>query len=112
MSIAEELKNLREEAQALKKIRESIGSEGFVKQVFDKVYKKDIERLQSMEDMWKTRKRPTTLAFDEVSRDAGSINSSVSKNDQSTWTLQENFAVFSDRYSIATISLLSMLILR
>ena len=95
--IAEELKNLREEAQALKSIKEAIGCGDFVRQVFEKVYKKDIERLQSMEDMWKARKRPTALAFDDIFKDASAIEASISKHDQTIWTLQENFAVFSDR---------------
>ena len=95
--IAEELRNLQEEAQALKSIKEAMGSEDFVRQVFEKVYKKDIERLQSMEDMWKSRKRPTALTFDDIAKDADSIDLSVSKNNQSTWTLQENLVVFCDR---------------
>ena len=58
---AKEIENLRKESQALKRIRESMGSEEFPRLVFNKVFKEDIERLRSMEDMWKTRRAPERL---------------------------------------------------
>ncbi|KAI9871470.1 MAG: E1 ubiquitin-activating protein uba2 [Pleopsidium flavum] len=91
-----EIENLRRESQALKKIRGSMGSEHFPRKVFEKVYKEDIERLRTMEEMWKTRRPPEALDFDKMSQDAPSIDLSVATRDQSTWTLQENFVVFTD----------------
>lgn len=96
MAVADEIKKLHEESLALKKIRQSMGSNSFPKLIFEKVFKQDIERLQNMEDMWKTRKRPETLDYDEIYEDAATIDPKVSQNDQHTWSLAENLVVFSD----------------
>ncbi|KAI4156521.1 MAG: hypothetical protein LQ340_000222 [Diploschistes diacapsis] len=93
---AEEIKHLKEEALALKKIRESMVSEEFPKLIFDKVYKQDIERLRSMEDMWKTRKRPNPLDYQTICAEANSIDASISNSDQIEWSLAQNLTVFSD----------------
>ena len=83
------------------KIRESIGSENFPQLLFDKVYKDDITRLRSMEDMWKMRRRPEPLDYNTTLAkiEAGDM---VSKNeilraDQRAWTLEENAIIFKDR---------------
>jgi ubiquitin-like 1-activating enzyme E1 B len=94
---AEEIKNLKAEAQALKRIRESMGNDDFAKQVFDKVFKDDIDRLRSMEDMWKTRTAPTSLDYRTLqSETTSSTDATISTNDQKPWTLLESFAVFKD----------------
>jgi ubiquitin-like 1-activating enzyme E1 B len=93
---AEEIENLRREAQALKRIRESMGSDSFVKEVFEKVFKEDIERLRGMEDMWKTRKPPQPLSYDALQQEATIIDTAISTLDQQVWRLIENFAVFKD----------------
>ncbi|KAI4165538.1 MAG: hypothetical protein LQ342_000950 [Letrouitia transgressa] len=96
---AAEIENLRQEAQALSKIRQSIESHDFPRQVFEKVFKDDINRLLSMEDMWKTRKPPNALNFEAVSRTSAvgrEAGGSVAQRDQATWSLAENFAVFCD----------------
>lgn len=92
---AEEIASLRQEAAALKKIRMAMGSEEFPRKVFEKVFTEDIQRLRSMEDMWKTRKAPEVMSFDELSASAAKIDPSVSSKDQRTWTVEENVAVFS-----------------
>lgn len=92
----EEISNLRKEAQALKRIRESMGSEDFPRLVFEKVFKEDIERLRSMEDMWKSRKAPIALDFDNLTTEALGVGSAVAQKDQLEWTPAENFAVFVD----------------
>lgn len=94
---AKEIENLRQESQALNSIRQSMGSDDFARKVFDKVFKDDINRLRSMEDMWKTRKQPNALDFDEVSKAAAATKPSVSQQDQKAWTVAENFTVFCDR---------------
>ncbi|KAK7186519.1 ThiF family protein [Paraphaeosphaeria sporulosa] len=89
-----EIENLRNESQALKRIRGTMGSEEFPKLVFDKVFKEDIERLRSMEDMWKTRKAPTALDFEDLLKALPSVEKNIASKDQTAWTVTENFAVF------------------
>ena len=96
--IAEEIANLRKEAQALKEIRQSMGSAEFPRKVFEKVFKEDIDRLRGMEDMWKSRKPPEPLDFDKVEQESSSLETAVSNNDQKVWSLAEDFVVFKDRY--------------
>lgn len=91
---ADEIKNLQKETQALKRLRESMGSEDFPKIVFEKVFKEDIERLRSMEEMWKGKKPPEPLDFERASEDAQAIDSAVTQQVQKVWSLAENFAVF------------------
>lgn len=101
---AEEIENLRHEAQALKAIRASMGSGDFAQKVFTKVFKDDIERLRGMEDMWKTRKPPKPLDYNTLQEQAGAIDPTISKNDQKIWTLEEDFVVFKDRSDAPRIS--------
>lgn len=97
---AQEIEKLRQEAQALKMIRESIGTESFPQLLFDKVYKDDVERLRSMEEMWKTRRKPDALDYAKVlqkSKAEGALPlEEVLKAAQRPWTLEENLLVFSD----------------
>lgn len=106
MILAKELAALAQEAQALKAILASADTEGFAKRVFDKVFHTDILRLRSMEDMWKSRKPPTPLKYDDImntnddlqkAMDATTLESGALK-DQRVWTLRETVEVFSDRY--------------
>ncbi|KAF2152421.1 ubiquitin-activating enzyme E1 3 [Myriangium duriaei CBS 260.36] len=90
----EEIENLRQEAAALQKIRQSMGSQEFPRRVFEKVYSEDIERLRSMEDMWKTRKPPNALDYETLLPKATEIPPTIFQQDQRTWTLEENVAVF------------------
>lgn len=93
---AQEIENLRKEAQALKEIRQSMGTSDFASKVFNKVFKDDIERLRTMEDMWKTRKPPQPLSFDELQEQSKPIESTVSSADQKVWSQAEDFVVFKD----------------
>ncbi|EAW06727.1 E1 ubiquitin-activating protein ubaB [Aspergillus clavatus NRRL 1] len=93
---AAEIANLRKEAQALKEIRESMGSPEFYQKVFNKVFKDDIERLRGMEDMWKTRKPPQPLDLEQLQQESSSIEPVVSVNDQKVWSLAEDFVIFKD----------------
>ena len=99
---AVEIEKLRAEANALKRIRESMGTDDFARQVFDKVFKDDIERLRSMEDMWRTRKKPEALDFDKLTQDSLGVGENVLSQDQTVWTDAENFAVFTR--SLKTLS--------
>jgi hypothetical protein len=100
LSTAEEINNLRREAQALKRIRESMGSEDFAEKVFTKVFKDDIERLRGMSDMWKTRRPPESLDYGTLQEQASDVDVTVSCNDQKVWTLEEDFVVFRDRFEL------------
>ena len=81
----------------MKNIRQSMGSDDFPRTVFQKVFKDDIERLKSMEDMWKTRKAPTPLDFDDLSKlaETTEVSSTIGQG-QRPWTNEENFSVFCD----------------
>ena len=91
---ADEINNLKEEAAALQKIRQSMGGQDFQRLVFQKVYSEDVHRLRSMEDMWKTRKAPEALEYETLLPQATEVPSTVFDQDQRTWTLAENVAVF------------------
>lgn len=98
---ANEIKELRKESEALKAIRESIGSEEFPQMLFDKVFKADIERLRSMEDMWKTRQAPEPLDYKTVMDQATEALAATPKeallqDGQKVWSLGESLAVFND----------------
>lgn len=98
---AREIEKLRQESQALKQIREAMGTDAFPQLLFDKVYKDDIARLRSMEEMWKTRKAPEPLDYATIAaraNDAISRTMELVRDDQRIWTLEENLAVFKDRY--------------
>jgi len=92
---AGEIEQLKKEAQALKQIRASMGSEEFPRKVFEKVFTEDINRLRSMEDMWKTRRKPDALNFDEILHHVATVDPDTAAQDQVVWSLAENFAVFS-----------------
>jgi len=91
---------LKEEAEALKKIKEAIGSEQFSQLLFDKVYKHDIERLLSMKEMWKTRRAPIPLSYADITNSSEYLVADpyeILKSDQRAWTLHENVVVFKNR---------------
>ena len=99
-STAKEIEKLRQEAQALKAIKEAIGSESFPQRLFDKVYKDDIIRLRSMEEMWKSRRRPEPLDYETILKKAAEAVVTKDKalsDGQKVWSLQENVVIFKDR---------------
>lgn len=96
---AEEIAELKRESEELRKIRESVGTPEFPQMLFDKVFNKDIARLRSMEDMWKSRKAPEPLGYSsmvEKSTDAAATKDAILADGQRSWSLEENFVVFSD----------------
>jgi ubiquitin-like 1-activating enzyme E1 B len=96
---AQEIAKLKVEAEALKVIRESMGSDQFAKLVFDKVFNDDIQRLAEMEDVWKGRKAPQPLRYDILDEQSVSIKPEISQDDQNIWSVSENFVVFRDSLS-------------
>lgn len=93
---AEEIKNLRREAQELKEIRSSIGAPDFARKVFDKVFTKDVIRLRDMEGAWESRKAPEPLSFTALDEEAAGVPAGIAADDQKTWNIAENLAVFKD----------------
>jgi ubiquitin-like 1-activating enzyme E1 B len=73
-----------------------MGSEDFPRLLFNKVFKEDIERLRSMEDMWKTKRPPEALDYDILMQESLGRGPAVAQQDQVTWNTAENFAVFVD----------------
>jgi ubiquitin-like 1-activating enzyme E1 B len=94
--IAKEIEKLRQEAQALKQIRESMGTESFPQLLFEN----DVVRLRSMEEMWKTRRPPEPLEFKSPAHPASreSIEKTL-RDGQRLWDIDENILVFRDRYA-------------
>ena len=82
---AKEIENLRQEAEALKTIRQSMGTDDFARNLFQKVFKDDIIRLRSMEDMWKTRQPPNRLDYDSLSKAASGLSPDIARQDQKIW---------------------------
>ena len=67
--------------------------------LFDKVFYDDIERLRSMPDMWKSRKPPEPLKYDDVlarAKDALASKDSLLYDGQKVWSLEESLVVFKD----------------
>ncbi|KAL2133413.1 hypothetical protein VTI74DRAFT_2414 [Chaetomium olivicolor] len=96
---AKEIEELKRESEALRAIRQSVGSPEFDQMLFDKVFNTDIVRLRSMEDMWKTRKPPEPLDYKTLLEKASeelAVREAVLKDDQKVWSLEENFVVFKD----------------
>lgn len=95
----EELKKLREESLALRRLRDESGSKDYAKHIFEKIFVKDIERLAAIPDMWKDRRAPKPLSLKQVPK--GSLVHDVSgvENDHKTWSLETNISVFMDRYA-------------
>jgi len=96
---AKEIEKLRQESQALKNIKESMGTESFPQLLFDKVYKDDIVRLRSMEEMWKTRRPPEPIDYATLLKEAAAAEEArdtILKDGQRVWTLHENLVVFRD----------------
>lgn len=100
---AQEIEELKREAGELRKIRQSVGTDEFSRMLFEKVFHADIERLRSMKDMWKSRKPPEPLDYDDLLKKAGNLGLSADailgeghQAGQKVWSLEENFAVLND----------------
>ncbi|KAK5997219.1 Ubiquitin-activating enzyme E1-like [Cladobotryum mycophilum] len=96
---AQEIEELKKESEALKKIRDAVGKPEFPQMLFDKVFDADIERLRSVEDMWKTRRAPEPLKYETVigqAADALASKYAVLADGQKVWSLEESLVVFND----------------
>ena len=96
---AKEIAELKKEAEELRKIRDSAGTDNFAQMLFDKVFNADIHRLRSLDEMWQSRKKPEPLKYDEVMAQASKVvasKDSLLQDDQKVWSLEENLVVFND----------------
>merc|ERR1711939_542131 len=96
----DEINNLRQEALAMKALRQSLGTDGFQKRVVERVFKEDVERLLSMEDMWKHRTKPTPLDYDQLaaaaSTSGAASNGAGGIKDQRILNTKDSFDLFVD----------------
>ncbi|CEG80759.1 hypothetical protein RMATCC62417_15055 [Rhizopus microsporus] len=98
---ANELVALARETEELKAIKAAAGSTDYPKMVFDKVFNVDIQRLLSMESMWKSRKKPSPLNYNMMEKSL-QVKTKEQKEDgqalpdQKIWSLEENFDVFKE----------------
>nr|CDP27100.1 Putative Ubiquitin-activating enzyme E1-like [Podospora anserina S mat+] len=94
---AKEIEELKRESEALRGIRQSVGTPEFSEALFQKVFNTDIVRLRSMEDMWKSRKPPEPLDYKVLMEKASTLDKeAVVEDQQKVWTLEENLIVFND----------------
>ncbi|GAW00922.1 hypothetical protein LENED_002481 [Lentinula edodes] len=113
---AEEIANLRKEAESFAQVRAAIRNSTktpdadavpAARMIFDKIFNTDIKRLLSMSDMWNHRAKPVSLDFDrimqetEVGKEVGK-EESVALKDQKKLTTKENLELF-----ISSVSALS-----
>ena len=99
---AKEIEELRRESEALKKIRNAVGTPEFPQMLFDKVFNADIQRLLSVDDLWKSRRAPEPLKYEAIEPRTQQLSTSIADilaNEQKVWSLEENLAVFKDSLS-------------
>ena len=61
------------------------------------IFKQDIERLLSMEDMWKHRKQPVPIDYDELEKiptSSQATNGHSGIRDQKVLSLKDSFDLF------------------
>lgn len=94
----DELENLNKEANELIELRSKIlllDLNSFINELLKKIFKVDIERLLSIETLWKARKKPIPLDMTEY-REAlqqlleQELSSSILTADTKVWTILEN----------------------
>ena len=78
-----------------------MGQSGFIENVFRKIYADDVNRLRSMENLWKIRKMPSPLEWEKLhTKRATSLKKGKSEfdRDQKVWNVKESVQVFEERY--------------
>lgn len=115
-SAADGIASLRAQAAAFKSVRlalrDSTPPEEAARKAFDKVFFHDVKTLLSMADMWKSRKPPLPLNYDEITQAAASSakengsSPSVNLRDQKQLSLAECLELFIARYELFLYRLL------
>ncbi|RKF72088.1 Ubiquitin-activating enzyme E1-like [Golovinomyces cichoracearum] len=96
---SEEVESLRRETAALRKIKDNMSLPSFPQLLFEKVYRYDVERLLSMDGLWRTRRAPEPLDYTSIFAQASKAQSStdlVLKDLQRPWRIEENLIIFID----------------
>lgn len=114
---AEEIANLRKEATEMRSLRSALFSfsgedqdiiDSLCGSVFNKLFRDDVHRLLSMEDMWRNRTRPEPQDYQSALRDVSSPSSRQANGnthtlrDQRILSLQESTDMF--RHSLLNLS--------
>ncbi|KAI8608837.1 hypothetical protein BC830DRAFT_1153578 [Chytriomyces sp. MP71] len=95
---AQEVAELKKEADELSEIKSRAGSEEFARLVFEKIFTRDVQRLLGMTEMWANRDPPMPLDYQKLldeRKAMGAMAAGVDRN-MKVWTLAENFRVFED----------------
>ncbi|RKP05789.1 hypothetical protein THASP1DRAFT_19331 [Thamnocephalis sphaerospora] len=97
-----ELESLRRETEALARIREAAGSASYPRDVFTKVFRDDIVRLASVEEMWQSRAAPVALDFNTLQQgaevaEAVAAATNAPRLEQRVWSTAECFRTFVSR---------------
>ncbi|SHO77088.1 Similar to S.cerevisiae protein UBA2 (Subunit of heterodimeric nuclear SUMO activating enzyme E1 with Aos1p) [Malassezia sympodialis ATCC 42132] len=99
----QELENLRREAQEMRALRQAAANRASAREacerIFDKVYRADMERLLSMEDMWAHRRKPVPLSLAQATQadpETAADSSVPTLRDRRPLTLRENALLFLD----------------
>lgn len=92
---AEERETLVAQANELKDLRNRVLEPTVDRDIIDKLFKRDVEQLLTMDSMWKERIPPIPLDHEGLQPKVDAVDASkVIKEDQRVWTLAENVAVF------------------
>ncbi|KAI8895316.1 hypothetical protein BC833DRAFT_529591 [Globomyces pollinis-pini] len=106
-----ELNDLKREAEMLKVLKANLGTKNSLKEIFNKIFKDDINRLINLEVLWKERKKPIPLDYDQLLKKLSTLKNmdqSSLQFDQQVWTLLENFKVYLESAEKLTNQLLEM----
>jgi ubiquitin-like 1-activating enzyme E1 B len=111
---ADEIANLREQAREMGAIRQAVLSvkedatteelQAVCRRTFNKIFKEDVERLLSMDGMWRKRVRPIPIEYDAASQEEESSSSALPTNgsngnqlkDQKLLSLKETVELFDE----------------
>ncbi|OMH86365.1 hypothetical protein AX774_g51 [Zancudomyces culisetae] len=89
-----EEEKMQSEVHKLAKISGLVGAEHFDELVFDCVFKNSIEESLLMEDMWKSRAKPTPLSFSDFQN--GNLAENTSIDIRKTPSIEECFKQWKD----------------
>ncbi|KAJ3029889.1 UNVERIFIED_CONTAM: E1 ubiquitin-activating protein uba2 [Siphonaria sp. JEL0065] len=97
---AQEIQDLKREADELSNIKSKSSSPDFAKLVFEKIFTRDIERLLTMSEMWSSREPPVPLSYKNLHAEMKKMKPMATGIDRNmnVWTLVENFSVFCQRF--------------
>ena len=83
----------------MKALRQSASSPDFQKQVIEKVFTEDINRLLAMEEMWKHRAKPTPVDYQQLLAAPSTSqqhNGTATIRDQRILSVKDSFDLLQD----------------